>query len=169
MSYPKLITNINKVCAYISGVIILGGSVLAVMESIMRKVFSSPTSWSFNLTQGVFIWAVFLGSSYAFQELGHVSVDMFRDIIDKHTKGKKRIPRRTISIIGYLISAFVIVLFLNGGWKLCVRAGFTDLATYNFRFPLIISYSAIVVGSVLMLVTLVFIILDLLSGNDKYL
>jgi len=169
MRYPKILTQINKFCSYISGIIVFGASALAVMESILRKVFSSPTSWSLNLTMGIFIWAAFLGSSYAFQALGHVSVDMFRDIMDKHTKGKKRVPRRIVSIIGYLISAFVIAFLLRGGWQLCQRVGFRDLAPYNFKFPLIISYSAIVVGSGLMLVTLVFIILDLASGSDKYL
>ena len=162
-------TWINRICAYVSGFIVFGASVLAVMESLLRKVFTSPTTWSFNLTAAIFIWAAFLGSPWAFQELGHVSVDIFRDIIDKHTKSKKRWPRRIISIIGYLVSFIVISLILRGGWILCERAiRFNQLAPYNFKFPLIISYSAIVVGSVLMLVTLVFIVIDLISGGDKY-
>ncbi len=109
------------------------------------------------------------GSSYAFQELGHVSVDMFRDIIDRHTKGSGRMPRRVISIIGYVISFIVISLILRGGLIISERAiRLNMMAPYNFKFPLIISYSAIVVGSVLMLVTLIFIIIDLISGGDKY-
>ncbi len=94
MNYPKIMSRINRCCAYISGVIVLAASVLAVMESILRKVFEAPTTWSLNLSQGVFIWAVFLGASWAFQEVGHVSIDMIRDIIDRRTKGKKRMPRR---------------------------------------------------------------------------
>jgi TRAP-type C4-dicarboxylate transport system permease small subunit len=43
-----------------------------------------------------------------------------------------------------------------------------QMAPYNFKFPLIISYSAIVVGAVLQLLTILFIILDLFKGNDKY-
>jgi TRAP-type C4-dicarboxylate transport system permease small subunit len=94
---------------------------------------------------------------------------MLRDFIDKHTKSAKRLPRRIISIIGYLISATVISFILLGGWVVSERAGFRELAPYNFKFPLIISYSAIIVGSALMLLTLFFIIIDLLSGGDKYL
>ncbi len=115
MRFPKWLASINKVCAYISGAIVFLGSALAVMESLLRKVFVSPTDWSLNLTQGVFIWAAFLGSSYAFQELGHVCVDMFRDIFDRHTKNPRRPLRRTLAVIGYIISAFVVFFLTRGG------------------------------------------------------
>jgi len=170
VNYPKFLTRINKCCAYISGGIIFAGAALAVMESILRKVFASPTTWSLNLTQGVFIWAVFLGSSWAFQEIGHVSIDIVRDIIDSHTKSEKRMPRRIIAIFSYLVSAFVLGVILNGGIRLSIRAiKLNQMAPYNFKFPYIISYSAIVVGCVLMLLTIIAIILDLINGNDKYL
>lgn len=169
MKYPKFMERINRVGAYICGGTVLGISILAVMESILRKVFSSPTSWSLNLSMGIFIWAAYLGSSWAFQEHGHVSVELLRDFIDKHTKGKIRVPRRTLAVFGYIVSFCVICVFLYGGWLLCQRAiAFNQMAPYNFRFPLIISYTAIIVGCVQMLATLVFILLDLLSGGDKY-
>ena len=170
MKYPKFMTFLNQVCAYISGGIVLSASILAVMESILRKVFVSPTTWTLNLTGGVFIWAAFLGSSWAFQEVGHVSIDMVRDYIDSHTNSPKRMPRRVISLIGYVVSFVVVAVFLYGGWLLCERAiKLNQLAPYNFRFPLIISYSAIVTGSVMMLLTIIFIVLDLFNGGDKYL
>jgi TRAP-type C4-dicarboxylate transport system permease small subunit len=163
-------TLIDKIGAYICGGIVLGASALAVMESILRKAFAAPTTWTLNLTSGIFIWAAFLGSSWAFQELGHVSIDLVRDFVEKRVKSEKRMPRRMMSLIGYVISFIVVAVFLYGGWLLCQRAvNMNQLAPYNFKFPLIISYSAIVVGSVMMLATLVFIILDLLAGGDKYL
>ena len=163
-------TQINRVCAYICASVVLGASFLAVMESILRKVFLSPTVWTLNLSTAVFIWAAWLGASWSLQELGHVSIDMLRNIIDKHTKGEKRMPRRIISVIGYLITGGVISGFLYGGIIICRRAiDNSILAPYAFKFPVIISYSAIVFGTILMLVTLVFIILDLIAGGDKYL
>ena len=79
-------------------------------------------------------------------------------------------PRRVLSAIGYLITFGVVSVLLYGGLHLSESAiRLNRMAPYNFKFPLLISYSAIVVGSVLMLVTLVFIMIDLLSGSDKYL
>ena len=170
MKYPKFMTWINKVCAYICGGIVMGASLLAVMESILRKVFRQPTPWSLNLTMGIFIWAAFLGSAWAFQELGHVSVDMVRDIVDRRSKHPERMPRRVMAIIGYIPPLAVCLAFFYGGWKLCARSiQLNSYAAYNFKFPLIISYSAIVTGAVLMFATVVFIILDLFAGGDKYL
>ena len=169
-SYPAFMTRLNRYTAYVSGGIVFAASILAVMESVMRNGFASPTTWSLNLTSGVFIWAAFLGSSWAFQELGHVCVDLVRDVVDNHSKSENRMPRRVMSLIGYGISFVVIVALLYGGWKLCVRSiDLGQLAPYNFHFPLIISYSAIVVGSVLMLLTIFFIIVDLAKGGEKYL
>ena len=173
MKYPLTMTRINRFCAYISGSIVIGVSGLAVMESVLRKFFASPTTWSLNFTSGIFIWACFLGGAWAFQELGHVSVDMVRDLVEKLSKTRDtalRMTRRVMSLIGYGISFIVVYVLLYGGWRLCVRAITLDqLAPYNFKFPLIISYSAIVVGTVLMLITVVLIILDLLKGGEKYL
>ena len=169
-SYPMFMTRINRYTAYVSGGIVFAASCLAVMESIMRNGFASPTTWSLNLTSGIFIWAAFLGSSWAFQELGHVCVDLVRDVVDNRTKSENRMPRRIMSLIGYGISFVVVVVLLYGGWKLCERAlTLGQLAPYNFKFPLIISYSAIVVGSVFMAMTVFFIIVDIVKGGDKYL
>ena len=170
MKYPKFMTKVNKIGAYICGALVIGASLMAVAESILRKVFGSPTSWSLNLTMGVFIWAAFLGSPWAFQELGHVSVDMVREAVDKRSKSHKRTPRRVISIIGYIPSLAVCAAFFYGGWyRLMDAIKISEKAPYSFAFPTAISYTAIAVGAVLMFFTVLFIILDLFAGGDKYL
>ena len=164
---------INKIGAYFCGGYTLTISALAVMESILRKVFASPTTWTLNLSTGLFTWAAFLGSAWAFQELGHVSVDLFRNLVDSKSKSPKRTPRRVMAIIGYVISFIVMCAFLYGGWFVTKNSikpdGTLQLATYAFKFPTLLSYLPIIIGSILMMATLVFIILDLIAGGDKYL
>jgi len=95
---------------------------------------------------------------------------MVRDIVDKRSKSPKRMPRRIMAIIGYIPNLAVCAAFAYGGVVLCLRdIQFKSRAPYNFSFPLIISHSAIVVGSVLMFFTVLFIMLDLIAGGDKYL
>ena len=174
MRYPKFMYKINKCGAYFCGGYTLVISLLAVMESILRKVFASPTTWTLNLSTGLFTWAAFLGSSWAFQELGHVSVDLFRNMVDSKSKSPKRMPRRVMAIIGYVISFLVMCAFVYGGIFIIRNSGIKPdgslaMATYAFKFPLILSYIPIVLGSLQMIATLIFIILDLLAGGDKYL
>jgi TRAP-type C4-dicarboxylate transport system permease small subunit len=170
LKYPKFMEKINRVTALISGSIVFIAAVLAVMESILRQALSRPTVWTLNITCSVFIWAAFLGSAYAFQEHGHVAVDLLRDAVDKWTRKPGRLPRRIMAIIGYGCSFTIIYVILLGGWKLCADAiKYNTMAPYIFKFPIIYSYSAIVVGTVLMLVTLIFMILDLFSGSEKFL
>lgn len=170
LKYPKFMEKVNMAGAMVCGIIVFIAAALAVMESILRQFFGSPTVWSLNITCSVFIWAAFLGSSYAFQEHGHVAVDLVRDIVDRHTKRPDRLPRRIMAIVGYICSFVVVICMLWGGWNATVRAiDLNQMAPYVFKFPQVVSTLPVVIGSVLMLLTLIFMILDLISGGDKYL
>jgi TRAP-type C4-dicarboxylate transport system permease small subunit len=160
---------INAASAILCGVIVFAFALLAVMESILRKT-GNPTVWTLNLTQSIFIWAAFLGSAYAFQEHGHVAVDLLRDVVDKRTKNPKRTPRRVMSIIGYICAFVVVLVILYGGWLQTVSAiELNQMEPYVFKFPHVVSTLPVVIGSLQMLATLVFIILDLFAGGEKYL
>ncbi len=160
---------INMVGAIMCGIIVFVFALLAVMESILRK-FGHPTVWTLNLTQSIFIWAAFLGSAWAFQEHGHVSVDLLRDVVDKHTKRPGRLPRRIMSVVGYICAFVVVLVILYGGWLQTVSSiSINQMEPYVFKLPHVVSTLPVVIGSVQMLATLVFIILDLFAGGDKYL
>lgn len=168
MKYPKFMDRINKGGAIICGVIVFVFALLAVMESILRK-FGHPTVWTLNLTQSVFIWAAFLGSAWAFQEHGHVAVDLLRDVVDKHTKRPDRLPRRIMAIIGYICAFIVVLTILYGGWLQTVSSiSLNQMEPYVFKFPHVVSTLPVVIGSVQMLATLFFMILDLIAGGEKY-
>ncbi len=170
MRYPKIMEKINIGGAILCGAIVFIFALLAVMESILRQFFSSPTIWTLNITEAVFIWAAFLGSSYAFQEHGHVAVDLVRDLVDKHSKSPKRTPRRIMAVIGYFCAFIVVACILWGGWLKTMSAVETnEMWTFVFKFPKVISTLPVVIGSVQMLVTLIFMILDILAGGEKYL
>jgi TRAP-type C4-dicarboxylate transport system permease small subunit len=168
LKYPKIMENVNKVGAILCGVIVFVFAALAVMESILRK-FGHPTVWTLNLTQSIFIWAAFLGSSWAFQEHGHVSVDLVRDLVDRHSKRADRLPRRVMSVIGYICAFAVVLAILYGAWLQTTQAiAHNQLEPYVFKLPHVVSTLPVVIGSVQMLLTLVFIILDLFAGGEKY-
>ena len=167
MKYPQFLEKINRFTGVVSGGLIICLGLLATMEGVLRGFFSQPTSWSLDLSQYILIWMVFLGTSYAFQEKGHVSVDLFKEWVgERFGTGLLRV----MNIIGYLMAlTFIIVI----GW--CSVASFTTAIKYgkltlgNFQIPIAYLYAAMVTGSVFMVITVVCIILDLIDGGKKYL
>lgn len=167
MKYPAFMRQINGILAYISGILLVIISVLAVFEAISRSVFSHPTSWSLDFSCYLLLWAIFLGTAYAYQEKGHVAVDLLRDAVQKHF-GKT--PRRAMSAVGYLLVLAIIFSLLYAGFALFKSAMvYNKMTTATFQIPIAYLYIGIVIGSAVTVVTAVFIILDVLSGSDKYL
>ncbi len=170
MKFPVIWKKINKVIATIAGCLALLIAFLSVYEAIVRYCFHSPTSWTLNVSCYILVWSIFLGSSYAFQEGSHVGVDMVKDWVDKKGKGKKRIPRRIMAIIGYVITFIFLMVILHGAFGLAQKALlYHTMTTATNPIPMIWLYAGMILGTILMLITLIFIIIDLLTGNDDYL
>ena len=170
MNYPKAWKKVTTIFATIAGVFALIIALLSVMEAILRHFFDAPTSWSLNVCCYLLIWVLFLGSPYAFQEHGHVGVDLFKDVVDKLTK-RGRLPRRLMAIVGYLLTLVFLAVILYGSFGMVEKAiKFNIMTTATDPIPIIYLYAALVIGTVLMIVTVIFIVLDLLKkGNNDYL
>jgi len=165
--YPVVWAKLNKYIAFGCGFIILIIAALSLMESVLRTFFNAPTVWSSDISLYIFIWAMFLGSAYSFQEHGHVAVDLIRDIVQR-ISGKK--PRRIMSVIGYAVTAFTVVVMLYAiSIMLEYAIRINQLTVALIQIPVAVSDMAMFIGTIFMLVTLVFIILDLFAGGDKYL
>jgi C4-dicarboxylate transporter, DctQ subunit len=167
MKFPRFMERINVFCGIVSGALIIVLGLLATMEGAMRGFFSSPTSWSLDLSTYILIWMVFLGTSYSFQEKGHVSVDLVKEWVSVHW-GQK--PVKWMNIVGYLMCmTYIGVLLWSGYDSLAGALKYGKLTVGNLQIPLVYLHSAIVVGSISMAVTVTFIILDLLGNGKKYL
>ena len=166
MKYPAFVRKINGVLALVSGFLILLIGAFAVYEAVSRLVYE-PTKWTLNLSTYMLIYIVFLGSPYAFETYGHVFVDLFRDIMDKFSK--KRLPRRICAVAGYCLSIVFIGTLLYASWKMVAKAlKFQTLTTTTIPIPLWILQIVMAIGCILMLVTLVCIILDIISGSEEF-
>ncbi|MDR1070002.1 MAG: TRAP transporter small permease [Gracilibacteraceae bacterium] len=168
MKYPKTWEKTVNALAVVSGCMVMLIAFLALFEAVARHLFRSPTSWSLNTSGYMLIWLLFLGTSYAFQEHGHVAVDMLRDVADK-LDGTRRL-RRAMAVVGYLISTIFVTVLGYGGVKLTQSAAAMNMKTTTTTpIPLWPLYAAIIAGCALMLVTLIFILLDLSGKGEKYL
>ncbi|MBP1716713.1 MAG: putative dicarboxylate transporter small rane protein [Deltaproteobacteria bacterium] len=161
------VRRLNHFAAIISGVMIVIISLLCFLETIARNLFSQPTSWTLDISTYFLIWAFFLGSAAAFQEKTHVSVDFFRDMI---ARSFGRIWGRILAIAGYLFSlGYILVLLVGTIYLIKDALNLKKLTLAVIQIPVVYLYLAMLLGSFLMIVVVIFIILDLLNKKDQYL
>jgi len=157
---------INRAFAIVSGILVSIIALLSALESILRW-FGSPTTWILDVSVYMLIWATFLGSSYTFQEGGHIAVDFVRESLGKRLgQGIHRL----LSVAAYLCTLIFLVIL---GWcsfgffKMAVITG--KLTFAYIQIPIAWLYLAMIIGSAAMILTIIFIIGDLISGSKKYL
>lgn len=163
----SFIPKLNDALALISGLIILSLAFLTTFETVARSVFSSPTTWTLDISRYLVFWAIFLGVSSAFLKKTHISVDFVREALgNKFGMGLRRI----LTICGYLFSLiFVSVLLWNSIDLIITGLRFNRLTLGNVQIPIVYLYLGMLLGSIVMAITLVYIIRDLLRKNDNFL
>jgi C4-dicarboxylate transporter DctQ subunit len=141
-------------------------AVLTVMEAVLRTFFKSPTTWSYDVCSYVLIWTFCLGLAYGFQAKGHVAVDLFVNIIRKRFG---RAPVKVLAVIAYIATLLVLLAFMISAVNLFRASVRYDRMTNGvFQIPEAVLDVAIVFGATLSIVTVVFVIWDLLSGGTEY-
>lgn len=168
MHYPQIWKKLIDKLGMLSGFLIIIISLLSVIEAILRYFLDSPTGWALNVCQYLLVYMIFLSSPYAFQEGGHVAVDMVLNYIDKHDKTGRRIPRRILASFGYTFAAIFVGIISYGAMQLAITAIEKGRMTSQIPvIPLWILYIPMVIGCLLMLITLVFMIIDCLNTKNE--
>jgi C4-dicarboxylate transporter DctQ subunit len=167
LEFPSFLKRLNRASAIFAGILIFFIGILSTMEGIVRSFFSSPTSWSVDVSVYMLIWAIFLATASAFQDKNHVSVDFVREGMGRRWGSG---VQRYLTIVGYLMALVYVVAFTWSSLSILYDAvKFEKLTRAIVQIPVSYLYIGMVIGSIAMLVTLVFIIISLISGKNDYL
>lgn len=150
----NVLKRINKYLGYIAGSLILIAALVMIYDVISRYVFNSPSLYAPFIAAFLILGAVFIGTSYALQAGGHVHVEILIDML-------KPLPQKICRTIGYLIS-MVFVFFLTRASLIFTLRAFENQwrAQGNFPIPSVILYGIMFLGSLLLLITLAFAIIE---------
>lgn len=163
MKYPKWWETINRILGVISGALIFVISILSVIEVVMRNIFRSPTVFTADVSYYLLIWAIFLAGGFAFQQNAHVRTDLVLNLLPVGA-------RKIVSILSYFVAIFTCTVFCIYSWKFLMQCYNMNRLTYAMmpilQWKLVIS---MVIGFILMIITLVFMILDIIANGKKYL
>lgn len=98
---------INEWIGRVSSLIILIITALVVYEVIMRKIFGSPTIWSFEVTKQVYAAHFMLLTPFALLYGSHVSVNILYQYLSK----KKQAILNIITYIVFFFPFTIVVLW----------------------------------------------------------
>ena len=108
---------------------------LLFVQVVSRYVFNHSLSWSEELARYIFIWQVWLGSSYCVKENRHIRIDIFTEHLSPQVR---KIYEIVITMISIAFCCFLIYLCRLRSRFLCVPILNFRLCTQGLddRFPL---------------------------------
>ena len=132
----------------ISVFLMAGMTILVTMQVILREVGAS-LAWTEELTRYMFVWLIYISSSYAIRMRGHIKVELISLIV----KEKGKLILDLISNVAFLIFAILIAIY---GWQYVM-----NLATVRVQYspslhlPMFIPYTSFALGCSLMVIRLI--------------
>ncbi len=152
------IAKVEKVYA-VGCLFTIAASILA--QVFLRYVFARPLTWVLELSTYLFIWSVFIGASYAYKQIRHITIITY-----------KKLTTRIRIALDVLVNAAVVCTmfaFILQAAKVMPVEAQTTTSSLPVDLPRFLFYSLpMSVGAGLIIVTGVYFVLVALfaPGND---
>lgn len=87
---------------WVSGLLIIGGLSVMLLQVIQRYVFELPTTWQDEISRYLVIWGVLIGSSVALRDNAHIRVEILYQIFPKSVKKWVNLFANLVALIFFL-------------------------------------------------------------------
>lgn len=113
----NIVNFFNRLDGAIASVSLVLIITITVLGVFMRYVLGDPLKWTEEATLALMVWFTFLGSSNAFREDGHVSIDFIVERMGKRL-------RKVFDVFRYLVLIIILaIVFIWYGFQLAMQAG----------------------------------------------
>lgn len=145
----KLLDILDRILMWIAGGLLCLMVSVVLIQVAMRYVFNAPTAWSEEFSTLLFVWMTMLGIPLALRHHQHIAIDLL-------AQKSRGLPKKILAISSnlFFLGTFTAVAYLS--IKILPAAhrqnisGISDALGINF--PLSITYIAVTVGSVFIVV-----------------
>lgn len=94
---------------YLSATLLVIFSTLAIVQVVMRYIFSTSLTWSEEISRYAFVWFVYMSASYAVRYQRHVKFNVVVDQVGK----RSALAERMLRLLALLLwVAFLVVVFV---------------------------------------------------------
>jgi TRAP-type C4-dicarboxylate transport system permease small subunit len=149
---------LNKFEEITSSVALSAMAVIIILQVFQRYVLQHSLDWPEELARYLFIYSVYVGSSYAAFGRRHLEVTIVRTVFG--TKAGKR-----FTIIAYIITVVFCGLMFVWGVKMVDFVITTNQLAPALQFPMYIAYICLPLGFLLMGLRTIWVIWNLFSEN----
>ena len=104
ITLKSILTNLD---AIITGTTLTICVILVNANVIMRYFFNNPIHWSEEVVTSLFVWTVFIGSSYAYRKHSHLGVDI---VINMMPQKMKQVVKTIMSVVEFLVLLMLTVV-----------------------------------------------------------
>jgi TRAP-type C4-dicarboxylate transport system permease small subunit len=113
-------------------------------QIVMRYIFSSSLYWSEELARYLFLWQIWLGTSFAVKEHKHLRIEVFKDFL------KTEKSKNIFELIALLIWLGFTIFLTIKGVELTKMLFVRHQVSPAMRFPMAYAYASVPVGCALM-------------------
>ncbi|HZK70723.1 MAG TPA: TRAP transporter small permease [Clostridia bacterium] len=128
-----------------TGITLVALVLLTFAGVIMRYFFNDPIMWQEEIQITCILWVVFLSTGAVFRTVGHVSIEIFVDMMPKKIA-------RIIELLGYLVVMVVLIYTMLRGFGLVQQLFETERSTNILHVPYGLLYLSLPIGCILMII-----------------
>ena len=134
---------LNRICRVILVLTLIAMTVATFLQVLFRYVIHLPLFWTEEFARYCLIWSSLMGAGVAMKRGQHIAVTI---LVERLPAGLRRVS----SLIATLSILLLLAVMLWGGIELVIVTRFQ--ISPALRIPMAIPYSAIPIGSAIMLV-----------------
>ena len=130
ITFKTILVNLD---AIITGTTLCLCVILVNLNVIMRYFANSPLRWGEEVVTSLFVWTVFIGSSYAHRRHAHLGVDIIVNFLPPKARA---VVQDIIAVLEILILILLTVISAQYVYNLIYSRGVLKLAlTETLRVP----------------------------------
>lgn len=133
---------------------------LLFAQVIFRYVLNHSLAWSEELARYIFIWQIWLGSSYCVKTNRHIRIDIFTNRLSANTRKIYEIVIALVSII------FCVFLIYKGGVVMMMIARLKQTSP-AMKIPMQFIYACVPISCALMVLRYLEHIFQLVRGGTE--
>lgn len=113
ITFMSVVTNLD---AIITGVTLALATIIVNANVLMRYFFKSPLYWAEEVATGLFVWTVFVGSSYAYRRHAHLGVDILVNALPGKIRSVVKFTIKILELLILVMLTYVSVLYVSNTW-----------------------------------------------------